>query len=103
MITTMKELTSQQRKFLTKEAHRLSPVVMVGQKGITDGLISMVKESLDNHELIKVKFLDFKENRREISDEICEKCQAYLIRVVGNIAIIFKPQEDPAKRQYKLK
>ncbi|MDC7220683.1 MAG: ribosome assembly RNA-binding protein YhbY [Spirochaetales bacterium] len=97
----MKELTSQQRKYLTKEAHDLNPVVMVGQKGVTEGLLTMVRESLENHELIKVKFVDYKESRREISDEIAQKCDACLIRVVGNIAILYRPQDDPAKRRYK--
>ncbi len=102
MIRLMKELTSQQRSYLTKKAHDLNPVVMVGQKGMTESLVAMVDESLKNHELIKVKFVDYKESRREISDDICQKCNAHLIRVVGNIAIIFREQEDPAKRHYKI-
>ncbi|MDC7224732.1 MAG: ribosome assembly RNA-binding protein YhbY [Spirochaetales bacterium] len=97
----MKELTSQQRKYLTKEAHSLNPVVMVGQKGLTEGLITMVEETLENHELIKVKFVDYKESRREISEEICQKCSAHLVRVVGNIAIIYRQNDDPAQRRYK--
>ena len=102
MIGIMKELTSQQRSYLTKKAHDLNPVVMVGQKGMTESLVAMVDESLKNHELIKVKFVDYKESRREISDDICKKCSAHLIRVVGNIAIIFREQEDPSKRHYKI-
>jgi RNA-binding protein len=98
----MKELTSQQRSYLTKEAHRLNPIVMIGQKGLTDSLISMVDESLKSHELIKMKFLDFKGTRREISEEICEKCEAHLVRIVGNVAIVFRPAEKPEDRSYNV-
>ncbi len=103
MMGAMKELTSQQRSYLTKEAHDLSPVVMVGQKGLTDSLVTMVEESLANHELIKVKFVDYTESRHEISRVISERTGAHLVRVVGNIAILYKAQDDPAKRRYSLK
>ena len=48
----MIELTSKQRKNLEKLAHDLQPVVIVGGAGVTDGVISMVDNSLAAHELI---------------------------------------------------
>ena len=59
----MLELNSKQRKFLEKEAHNLSPVVIIGGAGVTEGVINMVASSIASHELIKVKF---NENKEEI-------------------------------------
>ena len=59
----MIELNSKQRKFLEKEAHGLSPVVIIGGGGISEGLIEMVNNSLFHHELIKIKFNDYKDEK----------------------------------------
>ena len=56
----MLELTSKQRKILEKAAHNLDPIVIIGQNGVTDSLVQMVLNSLKAHELIKVKFNDYK-------------------------------------------
>ena len=98
----MKELTSQQRSHLTKEAHHLKPVVMLGQKGASESLIKMVDESLEIHELIKIKFLDHKGDRRAITEKICDECKASLVRIVGNIAIIYRQATKPEDRQYRV-
>ena len=98
----MKELTSQQRSHLTKEAHHLKPIVMLGQKGASESLVKMVDESLEIHELIKIKFLDHKGTRREIAEKICEECKAALVRVVGNIAIVYRETSKPEDRQYRV-
>lgn len=95
-----KKLTSQERGVLTKEAHGLKPVVMVGMKGVSESLIKMVDESLESHELIKIKFIDFKETRREISEEICKKTRAALVRVVGNVAILYRAAAKAEDRKY---
>ena len=62
----MIEITSKQRKVLEKAAHSLEPVVIVGQNGVTDSLTEKVAQSLEAHELIKVKFNDFKDDKREL-------------------------------------
>ncbi|MBW1754247.1 MAG: YhbY family RNA-binding protein, partial [Deltaproteobacteria bacterium] len=60
----MKKLQGFQKKHLRGLAHSLKPVVFIGQKGITDTVVRSINEALNSHELIKVKFIDFKENRR---------------------------------------
>ena len=55
------ELTSKQRKILTSLSNPLEPLVIVGQNGITEGLEQKTAQCLEHHELIKVKFNEFKE------------------------------------------
>ena len=98
----MIELTSKQRKYLEKEAHDLQPVVIVGGAGVTDGVIQMTENSLATHELIKVKFNEYKDEAKELTAEICEKCNATLVRVIGFTAILYREAEEEKNRKYKL-
>ena len=98
----MIELTSKQRKYLEKEAHDLQPVVIVGGAGVTEGLIQMADNSLAAHELIKIKFNEYKDEVKELTAPICESCDATLVRIIGFTAILFREAEQPEDRKYKL-
>lgn len=98
----MEEINSKQRRALEKYAHSLEPVVIVGANGVTEQVVKMVSVSLDAHELIKVKFNEFKDEKRELTEKICNDCGAYLVRIIGNIAILFRQNKDPEKRKYDL-
>jgi len=89
----MIELTSKQRKELEKAAHDLQPVVIVGGAGVTDGLVKMVDNSLTAHELIKIKFNEYKDEKIELTNKICEETDATLVRLIGNVAILFRESE----------
>jgi RNA-binding protein len=93
-----------QKKYLRGLAHGLKPVVLIGQKGLTDELIKSAEQALQIHELIKVKFNDFKEKdqKEEISQVLEKKTGSELIGSVGHIYIFFKQQNDPEKRRIEL-
>ena len=96
-------LTSKQRKILEKQAHDLNPVVIIGQHGVTENLLKMVEDSLKVHELIKVKFNEYKDDKREYSEDIANRTDSNLVRVIGNVAIFYRQNEDPEKRLISLK
>lgn len=96
------ELNSKQRKDLEKYAHNLQPVVIVGGAGVTDGVIKMVDNSLTSHELIKIKFNEYKDEKKQLTDDICNKCDATLVRIIGNIAIIYRQAEKIEDRKLKI-
>ncbi len=100
----MKKLTSLEAKYLRGLAHELKPVVFVGQKGVTDALIKSAGEAFDRHELIKVKFNDFKEKqqKKEIAEVIEKKTGAQVAGLIGHIAIFYRPHSDPGKRKIVL-
>ncbi|MCQ2612984.1 MAG: ribosome assembly RNA-binding protein YhbY [Treponemataceae bacterium] len=93
------ELTSKQRKTLEKLAHPLSPVVIVGGNGVTEGVTGMVDSTLAVHELIKIKFNEYKDEKQELSAQLAEDCNATLVRVIGNVAIMYRPAEKPEDRK----
>lgn len=90
----MKKLSSKQRNILRKEAHTLKPVVMIGKNGVTPELIAAVDAALSDHELIKIKYQDFKEDRRALSGALSDSVKANVISVIGNIAILYRELEE---------
>ena len=99
-ILFMLELNSKQRKFLEKEAHNLSPVVIIGGAGVTEGVINMVVSSIASHELIKVKFNEYKDEKTELTEEILESTDTTLVRMIGNVIILYKPAENEENQKY---
>jgi RNA-binding protein len=95
---------SRQRKYLRGLAHGLKPVVFVGQKGVTAALDKAVNEALDTHELIKIKFVEFKDKalKSAITTQIEADTGATLAGLIGHTAILYRPQKDPAKRRIQL-
>ena len=98
----MIELTSKQRKNLEELAHNLNPIVIIGGAGLTDGVTNMVASSLEAHELLKIKFNEYKDEKHELTQEICQTCDATLVRIIGNVAILYKQAENPDNRIIKL-
>ncbi|MEW5737163.1 MAG: ribosome assembly RNA-binding protein YhbY [Thermodesulfobacteriota bacterium] len=100
----MEELKGFQKKFLRGLAHGLSPVVLVGAKGLTPALVKALDQALRDHEVIKVKFLDEKEKegKKALADEICKASQAQLAGMIGHTAVFFRQNQDPEKRKVKL-
>ena len=100
----MKKLTSSQAKYLRGLAHGLQPIVFIGQKGITDAVIKSAQVAFDRHELIKVKFVEFKEKKqkKEMAVDLQINTGSYMVGIIGHVAIFYKPQEDPKKRKINL-
>jgi len=98
----MEPLTGSQRKYLRGEAHHLKPLVMIGAKGVTTQLIGSVDLALKDHELIKIKFGEFKDAKKEIAAEIATATKSELVGLIGNIAIFYRPCPQTEKRKIKL-
>lgn len=94
----MEEGNQLDRAKLKKSAHRLKPVVMVGQKGFTDAIVKAVDRALEEHELIKVRFVEFKEERRNMAEEICRSTGSVLVDIIGNVAILFRKRQASESR-----
>ncbi len=94
-------LSSRQRKHLRGLAHGLSPVVLIGVKGLAAEQVKAVEEALLAHELIKVRFLEHKdkEEKRKLIDAIVEATGAVVAGIIGHVAILYRPHPDPAKRR----
>ncbi len=88
-------MDNKQKKTLIAAAHHLKPVVMVGQKGLTSNVLAETDQTLNAHELIKIKIVaDDKAERQEIAAQICAELNATMLNLLGNIAIIYRKKPD---------
>ncbi len=95
-------LTSKQRSQLTGIASRGCVVQALGKFGLTDAAVAQIDGLLAHHELVKIKFLDFKDEKRAIAEEISSRLHAELVRIIGNSAILFRQNPNPEKRRIEL-
>ncbi len=100
----MENLKGYQKKYLKGLAHGMKPLVFVGQKGISANVTKAVNASLETHELIKVKFLDFKEKdqKKKIAAAIAKETASVLVGMIGHMAIFYRRQQDPEKRKIQV-
>lgn len=100
----MARLTGFQKRFLRGAAHALKPVVFVGQKGFTDALVKAMDEALERHELVKIKFVEFKEKEKKngLVDRMEHALSCSAVGLIGHTAIFFRQQKDPQKRRIVL-
>ena len=100
----VEKLKGYQKKYLKGLAHGMKPVAYVGQKGLSSTVSQAIDESLATHELIKVKFVDFKEKvlKEEIAGAIEQETASELVGMIGHIAIFYREQPDPEKRRIEV-
>jgi RNA-binding protein len=96
------KLNSKQISHLRGLAHNLSPVVMIGNQGLTDNIIKEIEVSLNAHELIKIKVAgDDREARKTIYQSICETTNATAVHHIGKQLVIYRASET-IKEKHKI-
>lgn len=97
----MEKLRGFQRKYLRGVAHSMKPVVYIGQKGNTSAVLQAFENALETHELIKVKFIDFKEKEQktEIINDLLEKAGCEMVGMIGHTAIFYRKHHDVEKQK----
>ena len=95
-------MTPAQRAYLRRLAHSLPVTVMVGKHGLTEGFLTKIEQELNAHELIKVRFLDFKDMKQSFTDTIVAETGANLVAIIGHTAILYRQHADPAQRKIQL-
>lgn len=95
-------LTSKQRAHLRSLAHDLDPVVRVGKDGLTEAVITAVKEAFNTRELLKARVLDAAmEDARSAAHALAEHLDnVQVVQVIGHVAILYRP--DPEAPEIEL-
>jgi len=89
-------LTGQQRQALRALAHKLQPVVQVGQGGANEGVVRAVDEALSTHELIKVR-LHEPEDKKAAAQSLAEASESALCGLIGHTVILYRPHPETPK------
>lgn len=82
---------TQIRKFKAAAQH-LEPMLKIGKAGLSDGFIQTVNDALAQHELVKIKFVELKEQKKELAPQLAEKTSSHLIMRVGNVMVLHRPR-----------
>ena len=96
-------LTRDDQAYLRGLGHRLSAVIQVGHKGVSETLIAETKRALAAHELIKVKL------GKNAPDEVEVAAQAFaaqtgaeVVQVIGGVVLLYAEAADPEDRKIRI-
>lgn len=90
-------LKGKDRRELRGMGHHLSPVVQIGQNGVTEGVIGATRQALEDHELIKVKIGDGPEGRHEAAEHLARETKSEIAQVLGKTVLLFKKRAKDSK------
>lgn len=96
-------LTSRQVKHLRGLGHKLSPLVLIGKEGISEGVIDAAQTELATHELIKVKIgSNSSVAKKDAAELIPNATASSLVQLIGKTLLLYKanPEIPKEKRVY---
>jgi RNA-binding protein len=92
-------LSEAQKKYLRGLGHNLKPVIMIGESGLSDGVLAEFGSAISHHELIKVSVrVGDRIERDSIIARLCDEQSAHLVQRIGNMALMFRENPDKKKR-----
>ena len=77
---------------LKSRSQMLKPGIRLGKAGLTPEFLASLDEALRGSGLVKLKFEDFKDERKELAREIAEKTGSRLVQQVGHTAVFYRPK-----------
>ena len=85
------ELSAAKKKQYRTLGHSLKPIVMIADKGVTEGVTKEINRALEDHELIKIKLnVNDPGVRKELAKELCELHKAELVQSIGKMILMFR-------------
>ena len=89
----LKPLGNPEIRRLKAAAQLLEPMLKIGKAGLSDGFVQSVHEALSLHELVKIKFVEFKDQKKDLAPQLAGKTASHLIMRVGNVMVLHRPPE----------
>ncbi len=91
-------LTPSQRKVHRANAHHLTPVVMIGQEGLSSSVIKEINAALNSHGLIKIRVHgDDRAAREQMFLTLAEELSAAPIQHIGKLLVLWRPTVEKEK------
>ena len=96
----MLSLNNAQVRDLKAQAQKLKASLKVGKEGLSPQFLAALVDVLKHHELVKVKFDVFKEQKKELAPQLAEKSGSHFVTRVGNVVVLYRPkpvEEKPSE------
>ena len=91
-------LSEKQKKHLRRLAHPMSPIVMLGNAGLTDGVVNELDRALTDHELVKVSARVGERTLRDAAlDEMATRTASELVQRVGHVGVFYRRRGELPK------
>ena len=89
-------LSNDDKKHLRGIGHGLKPIVTVAGNGLSENVLAELNRALDDHELIKVKFVfEDRNDKKTVMADLCVQTHANLIQTIGHVALICRRAAKP--------
>ena len=91
-------LSEKQKKHLRRLAHPLSPIVMLGNAGLTDGVEKELDRALTDHELVKVSARVGDRTARDAAlDDLAARTSSEIVQRIGNVGVFYRRRAEMPK------
>jgi RNA-binding protein len=91
-------LSEKQKKHLRRLAHPLTPLVMLGNAGLTDGVVNELERALLRHELVKVSArLGARDARNAALATLAARTSSALVQRIGHVGVFYRRRQDAPK------
>jgi len=75
----------------------MKAMLKIGKEGLSPSFLAALDDLLKHHELVKVKFDEFKEEKKVLAPQLADRTGSHLITRVGNVVVLYRPK--PAAEQ----
>jgi RNA-binding protein len=94
----MTQLSEKQKKHLRRLAHPLSPIVMLGNAGLTEGVVKELDRALTDHELVKVSARVGERTARDAAlDDLAKQTSSEIVQRIGNVGVFYRRRTEMPK------
>ncbi len=87
-------LSGADKRRLRGAAHDLDPVVQLGQRGLTDGLVAEVDRALTAHGLIKVRLAGSRVDKDADVGQLEARLGAATVQRIGHLVVLYRPRPE---------
>jgi RNA-binding protein len=91
-------LSEKQKKYLRRLGHPLSPIVMLGNAGLTEGVVKELDRALTDHELVKVSARVGARTARDAAlNDLAVKTASEMVQRIGNVGVFYRRRTEMPK------
>ena len=88
-------LTGKQKRFLRSKAHNVDPTFQIGKSGISGNIVTQIKDTLENRELIKIHVLQNNfEDKNDLAQSLSDATKSEIVQVIGSMIVLYKESTD---------
>lgn len=93
------EMNGKQKRYLRSLAVNIKPIVQIGKSGLSNEILTSIRNAADARELIKVNIL---QNSDEVATDVVEAIEEMgldVVQIIGRNLIVFKVSDRKENRK----